>query len=125
MTPINKRVNNMKPISYAPILLALCVNRVAAAADDSTARPRNTPLTRPEMKEYLEDMKHRKPRIPLPEMTAEEREKYGEGDRGYEARLRSVYMPSEGRGGFRGGSNSNAGAARTSGSRDRAGGGFS
>ena len=36
---------------------------------DSAKAPRPVPLTRPEMKELLEDMKGRKPRIPLPELT--------------------------------------------------------
>ncbi len=64
----------------------------AFAADDPTT-PRPIPLTRPDMKFLLEDMKARKPRIPLPEMTAEEKEKLGERGGGYEARLRALYMP--------------------------------
>ncbi len=60
---------------------------------DSKSTPRPVPLTRPEMKEYLEDMKVRKPRIPLPELTAEDKEKLGERGLGYEARLRYHYLP--------------------------------
>jgi AhpD family alkylhydroperoxidase len=45
------------------------------------------------MKHLLEDMKERTPRIPLPELTAEEKERLGERGGGYESRLRSVYMP--------------------------------
>jgi len=60
---------------------------------DSKTAPRPVPLTRPEMKQYLEDMKARKPRIPLPELTEEDKEKLGERGMGYEGRLRYHYMP--------------------------------
>src|SRR5205085_2523709 len=51
-------------------------------------------------KKYLEDMKARKPRLPLPPLTDAEKEKLGERGMGYEARLRYHYMPGgEGRGG--------------------------
>ena len=40
-------------------------------ADD----PRPTPATRPEMKKLIEEMKERKPRIPLPELTDADKEK--------------------------------------------------
>jgi AhpD family alkylhydroperoxidase len=73
----------------------------AYAADaPSTATPRPVPLTRPEMKELLEDMKSRQPRIPLPELTEDDKEKLGERGQGYEGRLRYHYMPAgDGRGG--------------------------
>lgn len=59
--------------------------------------PRPVPLTRPEMKQYLEDMKVRHPRIPLPELTEEEKAKLGERESGYESRLRKLYLtPGEG-----------------------------
>src|SRR5688572_405508 len=83
--------------SFMRSLIALCgltlvVGAVQAA--DSISSPRPTPLTRPEMKQYLEDMKQRTPRIPLPEMTAEEKERYGDDmSRAYESRLRAHYMP--------------------------------
>src|SRR5580765_5294728 len=64
-------------------------------------QPRPLPLTRPDMKQLLEDMKTRKPRIPLPEMTDAEKEKLGERGGGYEGRVRALYMPKgEGRGGI-------------------------
>jgi hypothetical protein len=63
--------------------------------------PLPIPLTRPELKQSLEDLKARKPRIPLPKLTEEEKAKLGERGAGYEARLRSCYMPqSESTGGF-------------------------
>lgn len=81
------------------MLRQLCWTSVAclslatpAVADDATA-PRPIPLTRPEMKQYLEDMKQRTPRIPLPELTAEERQALGDRADNYETRLRHHYLP--------------------------------
>src|SRR5262245_49855143 len=53
-----------------------------------------TPLlqTRPEIKKLLEDMKLHTPRIPLPELTAEEKAKLGERGGGYDGRVRSLYL---------------------------------
>jgi len=62
-------------------------------AIDSDVTPRPVPLTRPEMKQYLEDMKNRKLRIPLPELTDADRESLGERGMNYESRLRYHYMP--------------------------------
>jgi alkylhydroperoxidase family enzyme len=79
---------------YTATLFVLILAEAAAVrADDPSAAPRPVPLTRPEMKQYLEDMKARKPRIPLPELTDEEKAKLGERGAGYEARLRALYMP--------------------------------
>jgi alkylhydroperoxidase family enzyme len=64
-----------------------------ASAEESTNSPLPTPLTRPEMKQYLEAMKQRKPRIPLPELTAEERARAGDREANYEGRLRTHYLP--------------------------------
>jgi hypothetical protein len=77
---------------------------------DSKSVPRPVPLTRPEMKQYLEDMKVRKPRIPLPELTEEDQEKPGERGTGYESRLRYHNLPAgEGRGGAGGPGEARAG----------------
>jgi alkylhydroperoxidase family enzyme len=85
------------------VVCGLVAGPVAAArAGEPGAEPRPVPLTRPEVKQYLEDMKSRKPRIPLPELTEEEKAKLGERGAGYEARLRYHYMPA-GEGGGRGG----------------------
>jgi AhpD family alkylhydroperoxidase len=85
-------------IALAAILVAAPLGRAA----DSDGDPRPTPLTRPTMKELLEDMKQRKPRIPLPPLTDEEKAKLGDRGTGYEARLRALYMPGggDGRGAF-------------------------
>ena len=69
-------------------------------ADDPKEKPLPVPLTRPEMKQSLEDLKGRKPRIPLPELTEEDKTKLGERGNSYEGRLRYHYLPQgEGRGG--------------------------
>jgi hypothetical protein len=70
-----------------------CMFLPAQLFAEDTARPRPVPLTRPEMKQYLEDLKERKPRIPLPQMTAEEKAALGERGNNYEGRLRYHYLP--------------------------------
>ncbi len=75
--------------------------------------PRPVPLTRPEMKQYLEDMKARTPRIALPALTEDEKTKLGERGTGYEARLRALYLPAGEGWGF--GGNRPAGAGNAAG----------
>lgn len=60
---------------------------------DTLTEPRPTPVTRPEMKRLLEDMKNRTPRIPLPELTEAEQANADPRSRGYEGRIRSLYLP--------------------------------
>jgi alkylhydroperoxidase family enzyme len=80
-------------IALATLALSAAAAGASLAAEPAN-EPRPIPLTRPEMKQFLEDMKQRTPRIPLPEMTAEEKERYGDdASRGYEGRLRAHYMP--------------------------------
>ena len=94
--------------TFIALLLAAVAAVPTVAADppknhlgDPTA-PLPIPLTRLEMKQYIEDMKVRTPRIPLPELTADDKEKLGDRVNSYEARLRHHYMPGQGdgRGGF-------------------------
>lgn len=73
--------------------LMLMTASTALAADDLLSTPRPVPLTRPEMKKALEDMKSRKPRIPLPELTEADREALGERADSYESRLRYHFLP--------------------------------
>lgn len=84
----------------ALVVLLLTLAAVGSAAESKSA-PRPLPLTRPQMKQLIEDVKVRKPRIPLPELTAEEKEKLGERGSGYESRLRQLYLlDGEARGGL-------------------------
>ena len=97
---------------------ALIVVGIAAAwsavarGEDPASAPRPVPLTRPEMKQALEDLKVIKPRIPLPELTEEEKANLDERGTSYEGRLRSLYTPADSGGGRSGG---NSGASRTGG----------
>lgn len=68
---------------------------VACGADSPVKTPRPVPATRTEMKELLEDMKQRPYRIPLPELTDEEKAALGERGGSYESRLRSLYVPQQ------------------------------
>jgi hypothetical protein len=71
----------------------------AARADEPASQPLPVPLTRPEMKQLLEDLKTRKPRIPVPELTEADQEKLGERGGSYEGRLRYHYLGGSDRGG--------------------------
>ncbi len=88
---------SLKRISLASLSVFVLALGLAGAplggvlAVDSVKAPRPIPLTRPEMKEYLEDMKGRTLRIPLPELTDADKEKLGERGSGYESRLRYHY----------------------------------
>src|SRR5437867_12613914 len=87
----------------AGTLFAFAAVTATCRADEPSAAPLPVPLTRPEMKQALEDLKGRKPRIPLPELTEEDKAKLGERGASYESRLRYHYLSSEGRGGGGGG----------------------
>jgi hypothetical protein len=80
--------------TFAVAALGLVVGSAGLArAGEPAAAPLPVPLTRPEMKQCLEDLKGRKPRVPLPELTDEDRAKLGERADNYEARLRYHYLP--------------------------------
>jgi len=97
-----------KATALAIGLTLLTIGR--ARADD----PRAVPLTRPEMKQFLEDMKARKPRIPLPDLTDEEKAKLGDREANYENRLRVLYLPEGwGFGGPGGGNRSTTAAGKS------------
>jgi alkylhydroperoxidase family enzyme len=103
------------PLAIGLMLLA----STSALADD----PRPVPLTRPEMKQLLEDMKARKPRIPLPEPTEAEKAKLGEREANYENRLRTLYLP-EGWGFGGPGGNRTAAAGKAAATPNAGGGGL-
>lgn len=76
------------------VLTALAaLSASAARAENADEAPLPIPLTRPEMKQSLEDLKERKIRIPLPELTEEDRAKLAERADSYESRLRYHYLP--------------------------------
>lgn len=81
------------------VLVGLVFTSTGAVAVESMNAPRPIPLTRPEMKAALEDMKSRTPRIPLPELTDADRERLGERGSSYEGRLRYHYLNTEGQSG--------------------------
>ncbi|MDZ4683480.1 MAG: hypothetical protein SH850_00230 [Planctomycetaceae bacterium] len=81
----------MRTLSLSLAATLLFAATLSAEEVVPTARP--VPLTRPEMKQLLEDMKSRKVRIPLPELTDADREALGERGGSYESRLRYHYMP--------------------------------
>jgi hypothetical protein len=90
----------MRRLMIIATTLFLAAFTRSARGDEPSSTPLPVPLTRPDMKQLLEDLKSRKPRIPLPELTEAEKEKLGERGTGYEARLRYNYMPAgEGQGG--------------------------
>jgi len=78
------------------------LERFEAVVDNAPDEPRATPVTRAAMKEYLEDLKRRTPRIPLPDLTEEEKKAALEDPRsfGYEGRLRKLYLPETGMGNY-------------------------
>lgn len=96
-------VSNEKFLLGLVLALAIVAAAEVVRADESANTPRPLPLTRPELKQLIESVKVRTPRIPLPELTAEEKEKLGEQGSGYESRLRSLYLNGmgENRGGGR------------------------
>jgi len=88
-------------IVLAAGLVATLPGLLRAEDPSPSSLPRPVPLTRPEIKQMLEDMKSRKPPIPLPELTDEDKERLGERGGGYESRLRYHYIPGgDARGGF-------------------------
>ena len=67
-------------------------------SEDSLPRP--IPVTRTEMKKWLESVKTREPRIPLPELTEADRVALGERADSYESRLRHQYLDGDSRQGL-------------------------
>jgi hypothetical protein len=81
---------------FARILVSLVLASAGIVRGDEPADiPLPVPLTRPKMKQALEDLKGRKPRIPLLKLSEEEKEKLGEHEASYESRLRYHYLPGD------------------------------
>lgn len=83
----------MKTLSLTLATTTVLVCSGLASATDAGDSPRPVPLTRLEMKQAIEDMKDRKPRIPFPELSEEDREALGERADDYESALRQAYLP--------------------------------
>ncbi len=75
-------------LALAGILLPLPVS----IGQEPTSGARSTPLTRPQLKRLIEDVKVRVPRIPLPKLTDQDREKLGDQVDSYESRIRLHYL---------------------------------
>ncbi len=80
------------PFLGCAIFLALSVDRVAEGQEAASQLPRPTPMTRPELKQMIESVKQRTPRIPLPELTEADRAALGDQVENYESRLRYHYL---------------------------------
>jgi alkylhydroperoxidase family enzyme len=82
-------------LAWAAFVALPCVGQ---DADDKIAaltrdQPRPTPVTRPEMKQMLEDMKSRSERIPLPPLSESEQADPDPRATSYEGRLGTLYLP--------------------------------
>jgi AhpD family alkylhydroperoxidase len=74
----------------ATLFLGGLLSQTVLSEDKGAPRP--TPLTRPLLKQWLESVKQREPRIPLPELTEEDKQALGEQADSYEARLKHHYL---------------------------------
>jgi hypothetical protein len=77
---------------YLLSLLGVAIANWTVAQPPEATKPIPVPLTRPDMKQALEELKGRKPRFDLPPPTDEERANAGERGLTYEGRLRSLYL---------------------------------
>ncbi|MEX2121572.1 MAG: hypothetical protein WD847_18430 [Pirellulales bacterium] len=78
---------------YAAGLAAACLLCPAARAGEPVSEPKLIPATRPEVKQALEALKHRTPRLPLPPLTDAERQAAGERPPANNGRMRALYLP--------------------------------
>lgn len=103
------------------VLTLMCLPAASLLlADEPVQLPRPVPVTRPEVKHLLEDLKQRPLRIPLPELTDKDREALGDRADSYETRLRYHYSPASEASAFggnrnRGGNAPGAGAGQVGG----------
>jgi alkylhydroperoxidase family enzyme len=65
----------------------------SARGADSTDRPKTVPATRPEVKQALEALKAREPRLPLPPPTDEQRQAAGDRPLVNNGRMQAIYLP--------------------------------
>jgi AhpD family alkylhydroperoxidase len=79
-------------------ILFLLISPWSAARAADSAQPKSIPLTRPDMKIALDELKKRTPRLPMPVLTAEEKEKLGDRKLVNNGRMRAYYLAPELRG---------------------------
>src|SRR5947209_14072146 len=85
---------------YTIISAAVLALLSPVAADERTAQPKDVPATRDEVKKALDDLKKRKPRLPLPPLTQEEKARSGDRPLVNNGRMRQLYLGREFSGGF-------------------------
>lgn len=81
-------------LSRLTLVLLFCV-APARGEEPQTEEPKPVPRTRPELKRALEALKFREPRLPLPPLSEEEKDRRGKRpvvNNGYARRL---YLPPE------------------------------
>ena len=76
-------------------VLSLLLTLAAPAADEPSAQPKLVPVTRPDMKQALETLKKREPRLPLPPLTEEEKTQAGDRPVVNNGRMHALYLPPE------------------------------
>ena len=82
-----------KIITYLLLWTGVLAVPLAAQADAPSDEPKAVPATRPEIKEALEKLKHRTPRLPLPPVTEADRAAAGERSVVNNGRARALYLP--------------------------------
>ena len=73
--------------------IALCMAAAITQAEEASDTPNPIPPTRPEIKEALEKLKHRTPRLPLPPVTEDAPSTTGQRSIVNNARARAMYLP--------------------------------
>src|SRR5437762_2517295 len=81
--------------NYLSILILTLTGSWAGSTEDPPSQPRPVPLSRPAMKQALEDLKDASPRVPPPELTKEEKANLGNRPATPEARIRARFLPPE------------------------------
>ena len=85
--------------SFLVFVFALLLGAAALAQAEEPGNPKPVPVTRPEMKQALEALTRRPPRLPLPALTDEEKAQLGDRPVVNNARMRMLYLAEELRGG--------------------------
>src|SRR4051812_16725110 len=97
--PTEERTSMRFPIAASiPLAAALLIPSTPTLADDRpSSEPTPVAVTRPELKQFLENSKRHDPRLPLPPLTDEEQAKAERGDWTVvnNSRMRRHYLPPE------------------------------